>query len=160
MILFPLLYFLEFILISQLDRFSKVISLNMTQKNVVFSEISGKRRGKIKWNKNILFTKFKLIPNKIKKEMEELDTFGQKIYKNRIKRLQQEICEISRRGITTYLTVDKLKFLLNSLFEENCLIIFYIRKEIPIKIQVEFKSLDNTVGYFFLAQRKIIKSQQ
>lgn len=55
--------------------------------------------------------------------------------------------------IKIYISIENLKKIIPFLFESSPSLKLYINKEIPIKVLIDFKTLEKSVGLFFIAQR-------
>lgn len=141
-----------FYLISQSGRYSEVIKLKLSNDYVCFSETSEKGKGEIIWKKNLL-SELDTMPNIIENELIEFKNKNSINNKKQIEKIQQEIIDIMKNGIINYFSLENLKKITEFLFENKVLIQFNIRNKIPIKIKINFKSLDKSFGLFFLAQR-------
>lgn len=111
-------------ILSQSGRFSEVIKLNLTNNFISISENYIEGNSEIRWEKNLL-SELKIMSNNLEKNT-----------------------------INTYFSIENLKNFTPFLFEDNPLIKFYLQEEIPIKICIKFKSLEDSYGLFFLAQRE------
>lgn len=60
---------------------------------------------------------------------------------------------LKNERISAYFSIEYFKTFTDFLFESNPNIKIMLNQEIPIKIQVEFKSLEESYGQFFIAQR-------
>lgn len=60
---------------------------------------------------------------------------------------------LKNKRIIAYFSIEYFKNFTDFLFESNPNIKIMLDQEIPIKIQVEFKSLEESYGQFFIAQR-------
>ncbi len=141
-----------FYLISQSGRYSEIIKLKLSNDYVCFSETSERGKGEIIWKKNLL-PELDIIPNILENELIELKNKNSINDKKQIEKIQQEIIAITKYGIINYFSLENLKKITEFLFENKVLIQFNIRNKIPIKIKINFKSLDKSFGLFFLAQR-------
>ncbi len=110
-------------ILSQSGRFSEVIKLNLTNICVIISESNIEGNSEIRWEKNLLH------------------------------KLKVKSTNFKKNGINAYISIENLKNFTPFLFEDNQLIKFYIKEEIPIKIRVNFKSLEDSYGLLFIAQR-------
>ena len=63
--------------------------------------------------------------------------------------------ELESEEINVCFSINYLKLLTDFLFEDKPSIRFFLEKEIPMKIKIDFKSLGNTIGLFFIAQREL-----
>lgn len=61
---------------------------------------------------------------------------------------------LKNETIIAYFSIEYFKTFTDFLFESNPNIKIMLGQEIPIKIQVEFKSLEESYGQFFIAQRE------
>ena len=55
--------------------------------------------------------------------------------------------------IKIYISIENLKKIIPFLFEDSPSLKLYFNKEIPIKVRIDFKTLEKSVGLFFIAQR-------
>lgn len=62
--------------------------------------------------------------------------------------------DVESKIITVYFSIDYLKILTNFMFELNPLIKIFLKNEIPMKLRIDFKSLEKTYGLLFIAQRE------
>ena len=62
--------------------------------------------------------------------------------------------EVESKIIEVYFSIEYLKILTNFMFEPKSLIEIFLEKDIPMKIRIFFKSLENTYGLLFIAQRE------
>ena len=60
---------------------------------------------------------------------------------------------LSKDDIKIYFSIEYFNIFAGFLSESNPIMKINIEKDIPIKIQVNFKNLDETYGHFFIAQR-------
>ncbi len=139
---------------SQSGRYSEVIKLKLTNNFVCFSEYDKRGNSEIRWDKNIL-PSLKISPKNLEKELIGLNNKNSFEFKEEKEKLNQELIEFLKNGIIAYFSLKNLKKITPFLFEKNSSIKFYIQQEIPIKIRINFKSLEDSYGLFFLAQREI-----
>jgi len=59
-----------------------------------------------------------------------------------------------KERIKIYISIENLKKFIPFLFEDSPSLKLYINEEIPIKARIDFKTLENSFGLFFLAQRE------
>ena len=62
--------------------------------------------------------------------------------------------EVESKVIVVYFSIEYLNILTNFMFELNPLIQIFLEKEIPMKMRIDFKSLEKTYGLLFIAQRE------
>ncbi len=71
-----------------------------------------------------------------------------------IHKIQFNSQDIKER-IKVYISIDNLKKVSSFLFEDNSIITLHLDEEIPLKLSIDFKTLEKTVGWFFIAQRDV-----
>jgi len=140
-------------LISQSGRFSDFIKLKLTNNYVCFSENNEKGNSIILWEKKKL-TKLEILPIKLGNEYNMLKNQDYLENKKDKEKIWREIEDIEKNGVITYFSAENLKKVTQFLFENNHLIQFNIHNEIPLKIRINFKSLESSFGLFFLSQRE------
>jgi len=62
--------------------------------------------------------------------------------------------KVESKVIVVYFSMDYLNILTNFMFEPNHLIQLFLEKEIPMKVRIDFRSLEKSYGLLFIAQRE------
>jgi len=63
--------------------------------------------------------------------------------------------EVESKKISVYFSIEYFKILTNFMFGLNPMIQIFLEKVIPIKMRIDFKSLEETYGLLFIAQREL-----